>query len=166
MKLLFAVAFLILSSLQSFGQNKCDLSSLPIESKDSLMNFWKTLKESVQQKDSSKLMSICSFPFYVSYEILTGNTLNRAKSYEFSSTNIMPYANLIFYDQHFMSALSQCADPTKYLILHGNFKTKHKICNYVFCYTFKNMKGIDEERCFSITRVDNTWKLGSHWIRQ
>ena len=130
------------------------------------MSFWETLKESVQQKDSSKFMSICSFPFYVSYEILTGNTLNRAKSYEFSSTNIMPYADLIFYDQHFMSALSQCADPTKYLILHGNFKTKHKICDYMFCYTFKNMKGIEEERCFSISWRGSSYKLASHWIRQ
>ena len=78
----------------------------------------------------------------------------------------MPYADLIFYDQNFISALSQCVDPTKYLIPHGNFKTKHKICNYMFCYTFKNIKGINEERCFSITWKDNSYKLVSHWIRQ
>ena len=166
MKLLFALTFLFLSSLHSLGQNKCDLSSLPIESKDSLMKFWETLKESVQQKDSSKLMSRCSFPFYVPDKILTGKSINGYKGHKFSSTEIMPYANLIFYEPHFIEALSQCADPTKCLILHGDFMTRHKTCNYVFCYSFKNLKGIDEERCFSITRIDNTWKLASHWIRQ
>ena len=166
MKQLFAITFLILSSIYSIGQKKCDLASLPKESKDPLMIFWETLKGSVQQKDSSKLMSICDFPFYVSYEILTNNTLDRGKSYAFASTNIMPYANLIFYESHFISALFQCNDPIKYLIVHGDLNTKHKTCNYVFCYSFINQKGIEEERCFSISRIDDSYKLASHWIRQ
>ena len=157
--------FFLFSTLFSVAQRDCNLSKLPKESKDELILFWKTLTESLQLKDTTKLLSLCDFPFYVSKDLFSNDILDRGANFSFDSININKYTDSIFFDAYFELAVSACADPTKCLIFHGNYKQKHKTCGYVFCYPFKNTKGENEERCFSIIRFDHAYKLTGKWRR-
>ncbi len=165
MKQLLLIFFLLFATLLSRGQRDCNLSSLPKESKDELFSFWKILNESLQQKDSSKLISLCDFPFFVSQDLFSHDPSDKGKHFDFDSSNIRKYVGSLFFENYFGLAIASCTDPTKCMVFHGNYNKKHKTCGYVFCYLFKNNNGNNEERCFSIVRIDNSYKLTGSWVR-
>jgi len=159
------ILILLFASVFAIGQNRCNLSSLPKESKSELITFWETLKIAVQQKDTTKLISLSDFPFYLSKEILLLDNENDDKNNTLDSNRLKQNINSIYFEEHFFKAISQYSDPTKCLFLHGDHKQKHKTCDYVFCYMFTNGQGNNEERCFAITKIDSVYKLRLHWIR-
>jgi hypothetical protein len=164
MKHLLMIAFLTGSSFFSQGQGSCRLSSLSKGSKDELQNFWTTLKESLQQKDTARLLSLCAFPFHVSQDIFSHSISDRGKTFTLDSNNIMKYADMLFFGNHFKDAISLYDDPTKCLILHGNYLNKHKTCGYIFCYSYDTEKGLREEKCYSIVKFGQKYKMDLHWI--
>ena len=131
-----------------------------------VVKFWELLKESLQKKDNVALVSLCEFPFWVSNEIITNNPLDKGKSFKLDSTNILQYARPLFYEEHFKLAISLCDNPADCLVFHGNFHKKPMTCDYLFCYMFKKEDGLIQERCFSVSKIGNSYKLNAHWIRQ
>jgi hypothetical protein len=161
---LLAITFLLLSSLLSSGQKGCKLSSLPKKSEafSELMHFWADMKQFIAQKDTTRLISLFDFPFFVGKGFFPNAPTDGVEHYALSANNIMNYAGLIFFNKQLEPALSLCNDPTECLISHGSYRQKHKTCAYVFCYNYKN----NEERCFSIVRIGSSYKLTSAWIRR
>lgn len=97
---------------------------MPVASKEELNNFWKTLSKSLQQKDTSQLITLCNFPFFVSREIFSNNPLDRVQMYTLDSINLMQYANSIFFEKYFEIAIMECKEPASCLIFNGSFKQK------------------------------------------
>lgn len=164
MRQFFVFAFLLFLYNFSVGQKKCALNSLSKESKTELMGFWKEFQESVKLRDTSKIISLCDFPFSVSAEILSAKR-DIGEYFKLYSTNIMQYSILLFFEKQFESSLSLCNYPTECLILHGNLNKKHRTCVYEFFYIAQDKDGKNQERSFQITQVDSSYKLTSNWIR-
>ena len=165
MKQLLVFSFLVLLCFYSIGQKRCALKSLPQESKDELIKFWRNFQESISQKDTSKLLLLCDFPFTVSTIIVSHNRRDIGQSFKLESKDIMQYATLLFFEKQFESALLLCNDPADCLILHGDWNKKHKTCVYEFFYKVQDKSWVDQERSFSIVRVDSSYKIVCNWVR-
>ncbi len=163
MKRILTFLLLLFCSFISRGQNICDLASLPIESKDELMKFWGNFNNAIEQNDTTKLISLCNFPFYVSQELITNNPLDKGNNYKIDSNNLKKYLYLFFFESKFKIAVKSCDEPTKCLIFHGNYHSKKKTCGYLFCYILDNNSDRKVERCISIVKFNKTYKLTSLW---
>ena len=148
----------------SVGQKRCQLESLSKESKDELTNFWNSFRKSIVQRDTTKLLSLCDFPFRVSAEILS-NKREIGENYQLDSTNIMKYATLIFFEKQFEESLLISINPVDNLKLHGDLNKKHRTCVYEYFYLIKDKNGDDQMRSFSIVRIDSLYKIVSNWVR-
>ena len=164
MKKIFALAISLLFFIHGNCQRRCQLETLSKKSKDELMSFWDSFRESVVQKDTVTLLNLCDFPFRVSAEILSGKR-NIGKNHYLDSANIMKYSTLMFFEKQFKESLLISINPIENLRLHGDLNKKHRTCVYEYFYLIKDKNGEDQMRSFSIVRIDSSYKIVSNWIR-
>ena len=164
MKKIVISVTLILIFFYSSGQKRCQLESLSKNSKNELIHFWDSFRESVARKDTATLLKLCDFPFRVTAEILS-NKRDIGENYSLDSTNIMKYTTLIFFENQFEENLLISSNPIENLKLHGDLNKKHRTCVYEYFYLIKDKNQQDQIRSFSIVRIDSSYKIVSNWIR-
>lgn len=164
MKQLIILSITVLISVYSVSQRRCQLQTLPENSKNELNEFWKTFGESVSQRDTFKLLSLCEFPFRVTAEILS-NKRDIGESYKLDAENISKYLSLLFFEKQFENSLLISTNPMDNLKFHGDLGKKHWTCVYEYFYLVKDKEGKDQIRSFSIVRIDSKYKFVSNWIR-
>jgi hypothetical protein len=164
MKQIFSIAISLLIFIHADCQKNCQLEKLSKESKEELIRFWDSFRESVAQKDTIKLLNLCDFPFRVSAEILS-NKRDISENYYLDSASIMKYTTLMFFEKQFTESLLTSSNPIENLRFHGNLNKKHRTCVYEYFYLIKDKNEKEQLRSFSIVRIDSSYKIVSNWIR-
>lgn len=144
-RLLIIILFQI-RVIPAFAQTDCSVSHLPPSDKQLLMNFWNDFRLALNIKDTQKFAQLCSFPFPTNYK-------GKIKS----SSNFTELAKIFFKDE-LIARINGHPLPESILIVHGDYREKHRGCVYDFYYETKS-----KEIHFDLTKVDNGYKITSSW---
>ncbi|MEP7237353.1 MAG: hypothetical protein ABI685_05800 [Ferruginibacter sp.] len=140
MKHLITLIFLFFSVI-SFGQIS-DEPNLSGQDSVLLTNFWKTLKEGIQNNDKQKLSSICNFPFICS-QCMDDTTIKHKNQYYVKASRKIfdKSAYKIFFEKIFVDFVNRKEMPRDLYIFGIALDEKEKKAGYEFNYLVNRIPG-------------------------
>jgi len=153
----------LLAGSYSFSQHKCDSSILQAD-KVLLQNFWTDFKTAINNKDKTKLASLCRFPFTCDYCILDSSKASNKPYIKVTKTTFNESQYEIFFAVRLVKEINKHL-PQDFFIFQPYYNTVDKKCSYSFGYIARdeNAQHPGMQHFFDIQKVNGQFKIISAW---
>jgi hypothetical protein len=154
----------LLAAFNSICQQKCDTADLRAD-KILLQKFWGEFKAAINQKDRTKLASLCRFPFTCDYCIVDSTQPNNKPYIKVTKTTFYKTQYQIFFADKLIKEVNKHNLPQDLFVFHPYYNTVDKKCSYSFQYiaTDENAQHPGMQHFFDIQKVNGQFKIISTW---
>jgi hypothetical protein len=149
--------------LNVFSQRKCD--SLSQKDKLLLQKFWTDFKDALNNKDKTKLSTVCNFPFDCDYCILDTAKQTHKPHVKVTKSDFDKSQYQIFFIDRLINEVNKYNLPHDLGIFLPAYNAIDKRCIYSFGYIVReeNKQHPGMKRFFDVQKINGLFKITSTW---